>query len=261
MPNLPVPHDEDRQLAPVAPAVSGPPPSPAYAPVARPVTYEQSAGGEPTQPPSGGKPAGANRIDDARPATDPWSEALASDDDRPDAIDPLAPPPRRTRMGLVVAAVVIVIIAAAGVVLATGGFDRGRGSEPATDAGGPATNGTAAETDEPPVEATKALIAAVEAGDCAGIVSRATPASLDLDSQTVDEAVAECESGAGAAASLTAAEFGEVSLVDASGNQATVSVVVTLGGHANEREVPVHRINGRWRIDLSSLMPASSLAP
>jgi hypothetical protein len=261
MPDPPVPHDDDRQLAPVAPAVSGPPPSPAYAPVPRPVTYEQSSGDDPVEPPPGGERDGANRTDDAGPSANPWSEALASDDD-PAAIDPLAPPRHRMRVRLILATVVLAIIGAAGVVLATGGSDGERGSEPATGTSEAAPGDPSApQTDEPPVEATKQLIAAVEAGDCAGIVSRATSASLGLDRQTVDEAVAECESGAGAAASLTAAEFGDVSLVDASGSRATVSVVVTLGGQANEREVPVHRINGRWRLDLSSLTPASSLTP
>lgn len=267
----PDPQDDDLELAPITPAVSGPPPSPAYAPTPRPVTY--------APPPDGGAAATQSDQTDGDTPTEAEgdNEAVALGND--DAVDPaemLGPSRRRSRLTIVLVAVVAVLVAAAAMVLATGGSggresderDTDAASEPATgadpdaaaagDARTSTTGGTTRPDDEPAVEATEALIAAVEAGDCGGIIGRLTPESYGPGARSADEAVAECEAGRGVAASLAAADFGTVTLVDASADQATVSVVVTLGGQANERGFEAHRIDGEWRLDVRPLTATSS---
>jgi hypothetical protein len=274
----PDPQDDDLQLAPLTPAVPGPPPSPAYAPTPRPVTY--------APPPDGGPAAtGPDRTDGGTPAetdggtlaeTDGGKEAVALGNDAVDPAEMLGPSRRRNRLTIVVVAVVAVLVAAAAVVLAAGASggreteerEPDAASDPATgadpdaaatdDASTSTTGGTTRSDDDPAVAATEALIAAVEADDCAGIIGRLTPESYGPRARTADEAMAECEAGRGVAASLAAADFGAVTLVDAATDRATVSVVVTLGGQANERGLEAHRIDGEWRLDVRPLTTSSS---
>ncbi len=170
-------------------------------------------------------------------------------------------------------AVVVVIVVAGGVVLATGGADddsAGPSSEqspsddePGTDAGGdPAASEAAPDgaeagaTDDSPVAAAEAFFAAVAESDCAGIVAMMTPESYGPDGETAQQAVDECERDATGTAAAAAADFGAIELVSEAGDEALISVTMTSDGEQTERELPLLRVDGEWKLHLDT-----SLAP
>jgi hypothetical protein len=187
------------------------------------------------------------------------------------------------RLGLVLAgALAVVALVGAGVVVA-GGDDEPAANESSAD--DPATSGGASDDpagdnagddagddadgageapddglpgadDESPVEVAEAFFAAATSGDCAGVVDRMTVESYSTEGQTAAEAVDECEDDVAGAAALAEAEFGPVELVSEDGDRAVVSVTVGAGDDAVEREMPMRRIDGEWKMHLDTSLTA-----
>jgi hypothetical protein len=133
------------------------------------------------------------------------------------------------------------------------GDDAGDDAGSAGEAPGDGLPGAA---DESPVEVAEAFFAAATSGDCAGVVDRMTVESYSTEGQTAAEAVDECEDDVVGAAALAEAEFGPVELVSEDGDRAVVAVTVGAGDEAVEREMPMRRIDGEWKMHLdTSLTP------
>jgi hypothetical protein len=126
-----------------------------------------------------------------------------------------------------------------------GTADAPAGAAPAPSAG-----------DESPVEVAEAFFDAVDSGDCAGVVGRMTPESLDNLDQTPDAAIADCEADNDGAAAAAAAEWGDVRLVSENGDRATVAVTVRVGAEETERDLPLRRVDGEWMMHLDTSLTA-----
>lgn len=230
-----------------------PPSSPAYAPRPRPTVAPVTAD-------QAGRAGAETSVHDAAAANPPTPSR-----------DP-APVGHggRGRLGLMLAAVVAVIVVAGGVVVATGGDDEDDTSAPTSEqapadeqppadegASGAAPEPGAAEANDSPVASAEAFFAAVSSSDCAGIVEMMTPESYGPDGETAQQAVDECERDATGTAAAAAADFGAIELVSEDGDEALISVTMTSGGEQTERELPLRRVDGEWKLHLdTSLAPA-----
>lgn len=273
----PDPHDDDLDdersaaLAPLPPPPPPPPPPPqASGPAA--------AADVPTPPPS---PAyatagttssrgtgSAGRLGASLPAAPAAAAGPPGPDLTGDAgaqhLKPGARPGgRRSPLPWALGAVVAALAVAAGVVVLGGNDEDETASDPApadepaddtagtdgpdTTPAGPAPVGPAS-----PVAAAEALIAAVEQGDCATMINVMTVESWGSDGATVEEALAQCqaeysEEGGG---ELAGVDFGAVSLVSESGDEALVEVAFEIDGQPGSEQWPVRRVDGAWKVHL-----------
>jgi hypothetical protein len=184
---------------------------------------------------------------------------------------------RSRRLGWLLAGVVAIIAVAGAVVLTTGGEDEPETADPASEAGdasespapgdpesppagsdpesppagsdpeAPADGGEAAES---PVQVAEAFFAAVENGDCQGIIDRMTVESFSTEGQTAEEAVAECEADTEGLLAISEAEFVSVEAVSEDGDAAVVSVTQLADGEETVRDLPLERVDGVWKMDL-----------
>jgi hypothetical protein len=163
----------------------------------------------------------------------------------------------------VVGAVVAALVVVAGVVVLGGSDEDETASDPtpadqpaddtaATDGPGTTPIDPAPAAPASPVAATEALIAAVEQGDCATMINLMTVESWGNDGATVEEALAQCqaeysEEGGG---ELAGVDFGAVSLVSESGDEALVEVGFEIEGQPGSEQWPVRRVDGAWKVHL-----------
>jgi hypothetical protein len=136
------------------------------------------------------------------------------------------------------------------------GDSAGDDAGDADSAGEAPGDGLPGAADESPVEVAEAFFAAATSGDCAGVVDRMTVESYSTEGQTAAEAVDECEDDVAGAAALAEAEFGPVELVSEDGDRAVVAVTVGAGDEAVEREMPMRRIDGEWKMHLDTSLAA-----
>jgi hypothetical protein len=165
--------------------------------------------------------------------------------------------------GGIVAAIVLVIA----LVGAAGAFFLLSGDDDKDDAAAPAstehTDDTGADTTAPPatedpgaslgepVDVAQAFFAAAIAGDCPGMASLLTEGSLLIDSDTVEEGLADCErSVADGDTGFEGMTVGNVTLVSVEGDTAIVSVDFDISGQASTEQFHLQRVDGEWRMDL-----------
>jgi hypothetical protein len=102
-----------------------------------------------------------------------------------------------------------------------------------------------------PVDAAQAYLDAAERADCAGMVDALTEESWGPDGETADEAVEECRLDLEQDASqLDGIDFGAVELVSEVGDAAVVTVEATVDGATTSRELPLRRVDGKWKVHL-----------
>lgn len=266
------------------PGALPPPSSPAYPQPFEAAPAPTTVPTPPVSDPSGSvtvasPPTGAGTATDAVDATSPLATGA-----------PAASSGRKSRLGLALAGVVAVIVIAAGVVLATGSNDGDdtdevasespAGDEAEPDAGaGDSEDPSAAdeptaseadsaapsdESDDPdgdatvdaptgeddPVAAAEEFFEAVSSGDCEGMVSRMSMESFGADGQSPEDAIAECENDAAGTAAASRGRWDDVQLVSIDGDEAEISVTVSVGGQQSERVLPMVLDDGTWKMDL-----------
>jgi hypothetical protein len=253
-PPPPPPSPPPQASGPAAAAdVPTPPPSPAYATAGTTSSRETGSAGRlgaslPAAPATAAGPPGPDLTGDA------GAQHL-----KPGA----RPGGRRSPLAWAVGAVVAALALAAGVVVLDGNdedetaSDPAPADEPADDPAG--TDGPDTSPADPapagpasPVAAAEALIAAVEQGDCATMINVMTVESWGSDGATVEEALAQCqaeysEEGGG---ELAGVDFGAVSLVSESGDEALVEVAFEIDGQPGSEQWPVRRVDGAWKVHL-----------
>ncbi|HET6949157.1 MAG TPA: hypothetical protein VFI47_02220 [Acidimicrobiales bacterium] len=165
--------------------------------------------------------------------------------------------PRRLRWVVAAAAAVVAV---AGAVVLVGGDDEGdTASEPPAEAPGDGSapgsgDGTTAPgpVTDSPVATTEALLAAVEQGDCATMINLMTVESWGIGGGTVESALAQCQAeysqdGGG---ELAGVNFGTVTLVSETADEAVVEVSFELAGQTSSEQWPVRRVDGAWKVHL-----------
>lgn len=117
------------------------------------------------------------------------------------------------------------------------------------DPGDAEVGGSPRVADQSPVEVTEQFFAAVAAGDCADLIALMTPESYG-PGQTAEEAIDECETDAFGTAAVAAADFDDVELVSERGDEARVTVTMTVGNSVTDSELPLRRVDGEWKMHL-----------
>lgn len=266
------------------PGALPPPSSPAYPQPFEAAPAPTTVPTSPVSDPSGSvtvasPPTGAGTATDGTDATSPLDTGA-----------PPASFGRKSRLGLALAGVVAVIVIAGGVVIATGSSDDDTdevasespaGDEAETDAGaGDSEDPSAAddptaseadsaapsdESDDPdgddatvdaptgeddPVAAAEEFFEAVSSGDCEGMVSRMSMESFGADGQSPEDAIEECENDAAGTAAASRGRWDDVQLVSIDGDEAKISVTLSVGGQESERVLPMVLDQGTWKMDL-----------
>jgi len=155
--------------------------------------------------------------------------------------------------------VVVLVIALVGggaaFVLLGGDDDKGDDAAPTSTEGSDTT--AAPGTDAPdtsaaePVDVTQAFFAAALAGDCPGMADLLTQGSLLAESDTVEDAIAECEQKVTEGTSgFEGMTVGHVSLVSVDGDIAIVAVDFDIAGQASTEQLHLQRVDGVWKVDL-----------
>ena len=103
------------------------------------------------------------------------------------------------------------------------------------------------------MDVAEAFFTAAVLGDCPGMADLLTEGSLLLESDTVEEGLAECEdSFAEGSSGFEGMTVGRVSLVSVDGDVAVVSVDFDIDGQASTEQFQLQRVDGEWKMDLEA---------
>jgi hypothetical protein len=164
----------------------------------------------------------------------------------------VAAPSRGKGWMLAAGVAVVAVVAVVAAVFVLGGDDD---DEPAAEGsdGAPAESTPVDQGDAlaEPVDVATAFFGALESRDCAGMIELLTPGSLFPEDQSPEDTLSACQEAVDSGSTgFEGIDVGTITLASVEGEVATVSVDFSLAGQASSEQFELHRIDGRWRLDL-----------